>query len=140
MIRFILLLALLSAFPPLSTDMYLPAIPFLEKTWQLPLFIVNLTLVFFYITYCCSMLVYGPLSDRFGRKPPLISGLLLFIAASLLCAFSVNIWMLIGARIIQGMGAGAASSISLAWPGTGCPAVNVSGYSVRSLLSWPWHP
>ncbi|MBV5306845.1 MAG: multidrug effflux MFS transporter [Desulfobulbaceae bacterium] len=114
MIRFVLLLALLSAFPPLSTDMYLPAIPYLEKTWQLPLFIINLTLVFFFITYCCSMLVYGPLSDRFGRKPPLISGLLLFIAASLLCAFSVNIWMLIGARIIQGMGAGAASAISLA--------------------------
>jgi len=113
-IRFVLLLALLSAFPPLSTDMYLPAIPYLEKTWQLPLFIINLTLVFFFITYCCSMLVYGPLSDRFGRKPPLISGLLLFIAASLLCAFSVNIWMLIGARIIQGMGAGAASAISLA--------------------------
>jgi MFS transporter, DHA1 family, multidrug resistance protein len=113
-IRFILLLALLSAFPPLSTDMYLPAVPYLERSWQHPLFIVNLTLVFFYITYCCSMLVYGPLSDRFGRKPPLISGLLLFIAASLLCAFSFNIWMLIGARIIQGMGAGAASSISLA--------------------------
>jgi len=94
--------------------MYLPAIPYLEKTWQLPLSIVNLTLVFFFVTYCCSMLVYGPLSDRFGRKPPLLTGLLLFISASLFCAFSVNIWMLIGARVIQGMGAGAASAISLA--------------------------
>jgi len=113
-IAFVLLLALLSAFPPLATDMYLPAIPYLERTWQTPLSIVNLTLVFFFVTYCCSMLVYGPLSDRFGRKPPLLTGLLLFIVASLLCAFSVNIWMLIGARIIQGLGAGAASAISLA--------------------------
>lgn len=114
MIFFVLLLALLSAFPPLATDMYLPALPHLQRHWQLPLSIVNLTLVFFFVSYCCSMLVYGPLSDRHGRKPPLLTGLLLFIAASLLCAASVNIWMLIGARVVQGMGAGAASAISLA--------------------------
>ncbi len=113
-IRFVLLLALLTAFPPLATDMYLPAIPYLVEVWGYPLSIVNLTLVMFFVTYCISLLFYGPLSDRFGRKPPLISGILLFIAASLLCAFSTNIWMLVGARIIQGMGAGAASSISLA--------------------------
>lgn len=113
-IRFVLLLALLTAFPPLATDMYLPAIPYLVEIWGHPLSIVNLTLVLFFVTYCVSLLFYGPLSDRFGRKPPLISGMLLFIGASLLCAFSTNIWMLIGARIVQGMGAGAASSISLA--------------------------
>jgi len=105
-IAFVLLLALLSAFPPLATDMYLPAIPYLERTWQTPLSIVNLTLVFFFVTYCCSMLVYGPLSDRFGRKPPLLTGLLLFIVASLLCAFSVNIWMLIGSQNYPGPGSG----------------------------------
>lgn len=113
-IRFVLLLALLTAFPPLATDMYLPAIPYLVEVWGQPLSVVNLTLVLFFATYCVSLLFYGPLSDRFGRKPPLISGILLFIVASLLCAFSTNIWMLIGARIIQAMGAGAASSISLA--------------------------
>ena len=114
MIAFVLLLALLTAFPPLATDMYLPAIPYLVNTWQLPLVIVNLTLVLFFVTYCCSLLVYGPLSDRLGRKPPLLTGLLLFIGGSLLCAFSANIWMLISARIIQAMGAGSASAISLA--------------------------
>ncbi|MEN8198705.1 MAG: multidrug effflux MFS transporter [Thermodesulfobacteriota bacterium] len=114
MIGFVLLLALLTAFPPLATDMYLPAIPFLVEDWNSPLSIVNLTLVLFFVTYCFSLLIYGPLSDRFGRKPPLISGLILFILASLLCAFSRDIWMLIGARVLQGMGAGAASSISLA--------------------------
>ncbi len=114
MTKFVLLLALLTAFPPLATDMYLPAIPFLVKVWNRPLAIVNLTLVLFFVTYCISLLIYGPLSDRFGRKPPLIFGLLLFIVASLLCAFSGTISMLIGARVLQGMGAGAASSISMA--------------------------
>lgn len=114
MMRFILLLALLAAFPPLATDMYLPATPHLQEIWQLPLSVINLTLILFFVTYCISLLFYGPLSDRFGRKPPLIAGLVLFIVSSLLCAFSQNIWMLIGARILQATGAGAASAISLA--------------------------
>ncbi len=114
MIRFVLLLALLTAFPPLATDMYLPAIPHLVDIWGHPLSTVNLTLVLFFVTYCISLLIYGPLSDRYGRKPPLISGLVLFIAASVLCALAGNIWTLIVARILQGLGAGSASSISLA--------------------------
>ncbi len=111
--RFILLLALLTAFPPLATDMYLAATPHLQQIWEQPLAIINLTLTLFFVTYCISLLFYGPLSDRFGRKPPLIAGLLLFIGASFLCALAQNIWMLVGARIIQAMGAGAASAISL---------------------------
>lgn len=111
---FILLLALLTAFPPLATDMYLAAIPHLGELWQQPLAVINLTLILFFMTYCISLLFYGPLSDRFGRKPPLIAGLLLFIIASILCALSQNIWMLIGARIFQATGAGAASAISMA--------------------------
>jgi len=157
-IRFVLLLALLTAFPPLATDMYLPAIPHLVENWEHSLAIVNLTLVLFFVTYCISLLFYGPLSDRFGRKPPLISGILLFIAASLLCAFSVNIWMLIAARIIQGMGAGAASSISLAMARDRlesgarervlsqvsvimavAPMVSpMIGSLIMEYLSWPW--
>ena len=113
-IRFVLLLALLTAFPPLATDMYLPAIPHLMAIWGHPLSIINLTLILFFVTYCVSLLFYGPLSDRLGRKPPLISGLILFIAASLFCAVSTNVWMLVAARVVQGMGAGAASAISLA--------------------------
>jgi DHA1 family bicyclomycin/chloramphenicol resistance-like MFS transporter len=111
---FILLLALLTAFPPLATDMYLAAIPHLGLIWQQPLSVVNLTLTLFFVSYCVSLLFYGPLSDRFGRKPPLIAGLLIFIAASVLCALSQDIWMLIGARILQATGAGAASAISMA--------------------------
>ncbi|MBU0943724.1 MAG: Bcr/CflA family efflux MFS transporter [Proteobacteria bacterium] len=108
------LLALLAAFPPLSTDMYLAAIPLLGDTWQQPLTVVNLTLICFFLTYCCCLLVYGPLSDRYGRRPPLLVGLLLYVGASLLCAIADNVVMLILARTLQGAGAAAASAIVFA--------------------------
>ena len=114
MIRFILLLAILTAFPPLSTDMYLPAIPFLQSHWNQPLAVINLTLVLFFVVYCISLLIYGPLSDRFGRRPPLIVGIIIFIAGSLLCAAANGVEMLILARIIQAAGAASASAISMA--------------------------
>lgn len=107
----IALLALLAAFPPLSTDMYLAAIPLLSDTWQQPLAIVNLTLICFFVTYCAFLLVYGPLSDRYGRRPPLLAGLILYVGASLLCAAASNVVMLILARTLQGAGAAAASAI-----------------------------
>ena len=66
MARVTLLIALLAAFPPLSTDMYLPAIPLLQSEWNQPLMMVNLTLICFFFTYCLFMLIYGPLSDRYG--------------------------------------------------------------------------
>lgn len=110
----IALLALLAAFPPLSTDMYLAAIPLLVDSWQQPLATVNLTLVGFFVTYCGFLLVYGPLSDRYGRRPPLLIGLGLYVLASLLCAVADSIEYLIVARILQGAGAASASSIAFA--------------------------
>jgi DHA1 family bicyclomycin/chloramphenicol resistance-like MFS transporter len=110
----ILLLALLSAFPPLATDMYLPALPLLQRQWQVPLVTINLTLVTFFITYCGFLLVYGPLSDRYGRKPPLLVGVGLFIFSCVLCAAAQSPGMLICGRIVQGAGAAAASAIVFA--------------------------
>ena len=112
--RTIGLIALLAAFPPLSTDMYLAAIPLLVDLWQQPLATVNLTLVGFFVTYCGFLLFYGPLSDRYGRRPPLLAGLLLYVIASLLCAIADSVEHMIIARIIQGAGAAAASSIAFA--------------------------
>ena len=91
----ILLLALLAAFPPLATDMYLPALPLLQREMHAPAVTINLTLVTFYITYCGFLLVYGPLSDRYGRKPPLLFGVGLFILACLVCALSQTASMMI---------------------------------------------
>lgn len=108
------LLALLAAFPPLSTDMYLAAIPLLVEKWQQPLALVNMTLVGFFVTYCGFLLIYGPLSDRYGRRPPLLVGLVLYFVASLLCGLADRIEVLIAARLLQGAGAAAASSIAFA--------------------------
>jgi len=112
--RIFILLALLSAFPPLATDMYLPAIPHLQKIWNQPLAVINMTLVFFFISYCFSLLIYGPLSDRFGRRKPLIIGISIFIVSSVLCALANNVTTLIIARILQAAGAASAAALALA--------------------------
>lgn len=114
MTRSIFLLSLLAAFPPLSTDMYLPAIPQLIEQWNQPLVMVNLTLICFFLTYCLFMLVYGPVSDRFGRRRPLLVGIGIYIIASLMCALAGDVYTLIGARIFQASGAASASALSLA--------------------------
>lgn len=108
------LLALLTAFPPLATDMYLPAIPLLVSRWAQPLAVVNLALVGFFISYCLFLLVYGPLSDRFGRRPPLLWGIGLFVAASFGCALCDNVVILIVCRVFQAAGAASASALGLA--------------------------
>jgi DHA1 family bicyclomycin/chloramphenicol resistance-like MFS transporter len=110
----ILLLALLSAFPPLATDMYLPALPLLQREFQAPLVAINLTLVTFFMTYCGFLLLYGPLSDRYGRRPPLLVGVGIFILACLVCGLARSAGMMIAGRILQGAGAAAASAIVFA--------------------------
>ena len=110
----LLLLALLSAFPALSTDMYLASLPLLQKQWEQPPSQINLTLVAFFLAYCFFLLVYGPLGDRFGRRPPLLAGIAVYVAASLGCAFSPDLPTLILSRAGQGAGAAAASSLALA--------------------------
>jgi MFS transporter, DHA1 family, multidrug resistance protein len=112
--RILLLLALLTAFPALSTDMYLPALPHLGVLWDVPLVVVNLTLIGFFLSYCLMMLVYGPLSDHFGRRRPLLVGVGIFIAASGICALAPTVHVLIAARVLQAAGAAAASALALA--------------------------
>ncbi|MDY0378571.1 MAG: MFS transporter, partial [Desulfobacterales bacterium] len=108
------LIALLAAFPALSTDMYLPALPLLQKSWDQPLVMVNMTLIVFFVAYCVSLLAYGPISDRFGRRRPLMVGIGIYMAASLMCAGSSGVEMMIGFRALQAVGAASASALSMA--------------------------
>lgn len=110
----LILLSVLAAFPPLSTDMYLPAIPTLQAVWGIPMAQANLSLVIYFVSFSLFLLVHGPLSDRLGRRPVLIYGILTFIAGSWLCAAATNITFLILARVVQGAGAAAASALALA--------------------------
>ncbi|NLV97958.1 MAG: multidrug effflux MFS transporter [Desulfovibrionales bacterium] len=113
-IRTLFLLILLAAFPPLSTDMYLPILPSLSHMWGVPAATINLSLVGFFASFSLALLIYGPLSDRFGRKPVLMAGIGLYIIACLVCALSSNPMTLIIGRVLQGFGAAAASTLSLA--------------------------
>jgi drug resistance transporter, Bcr/CflA subfamily len=108
------LLALLTAFPAFSTDMILPAIPSLARMWNEPLAVVNLILICFFVTYGFFLLFYGPISDRYGRRKPLIIGISLYIFASVLCAMANSAATLIAFRILQAAGAAASASLSMA--------------------------
>jgi DHA1 family bicyclomycin/chloramphenicol resistance-like MFS transporter len=110
----IVLIALLSAFVPLSTDLYLPALPGMGDNFGVPASLTNLTLILFFIFFSLGLLFWGPLSDKYGRRPVLLAGLALYIAASAGCAVSGEIWHLIAFRILQAVGGSAASAVATA--------------------------
>jgi MFS transporter, DHA1 family, multidrug resistance protein len=110
----VVLIALLSAFVPLSTDMYLPALPGMSASFGVSTHQVNLTLTAFFIFYALGTLVWGPLSDRYGRKPVLVTGLGLYVIASVMCAFMWNVNGLVLCRIFQALGGSAAGVVATA--------------------------
>jgi DHA1 family bicyclomycin/chloramphenicol resistance-like MFS transporter len=110
----VMLIALLSAFVPLSTDLYLPALPKMSAYFGVSVDRVNLTLTAFFIFYALGTLVWGPLSDHYGRKPILVSGLSLYVIASAFCAFTSSIEGLILCRIFQAIGGSAAGAVATA--------------------------
>lgn len=89
---------------PLSTDLYLASLPSLATVFGVPASTVQLTLSVFVIGFGGAQLIIGPLSDRYGRRPVLMWGLALYVAASLLCAFAQTIHVLIAARFMQALG------------------------------------
>lgn len=100
---FIVLLGSLTALTALSIDMSLPALPFLTKSLQIPADRAQLTLSLFLLGFAIGQLVVGPASDRFGRRPVLLWGLLAFTLAGAGCARSQGIEALILCRFLQGM-------------------------------------
>lgn len=111
---FIILLTALTALGPVSTDFYLPSLPSIARYFAVGEAQAQLTLSAFLVGFAVTMLVFGPLSDRFGRKPVLMGGLLIFTLASIGCALSTSISQLIAARMVQAIGAGAGPVISRA--------------------------
>lgn len=99
---------------PLSTDLYLASLPSLASVFEVPVSTVQLTLTLFVIGFGSAQLLVGPLSDRFGRRPVLLTGLGLYVAASALCALSQSIELLIAARFLQALGCCAAVMIARA--------------------------
>ncbi|MGB7757410.1 MAG: Bcr/CflA family multidrug efflux MFS transporter [Salinisphaera sp.] len=100
-------LGLLTAVAPLSIDTYLPAMPALARQFAVDPAHVQYSLSLFFVGLGFGQLLYGPVSDRHGRRPVMYFGLALYLAASLACALSISINMLIVARLVQGLGAAA---------------------------------
>jgi MFS transporter, DHA1 family, multidrug resistance protein len=99
------LLTGLVAFGPLSTDLYLPALPNLVQVFDTDIAMVQLTLSVFLVGFAVSQLVYGPMSDRFGRRPTLLIGVSVYLVASAVCSLATSVEGLIAARFFQALGA-----------------------------------
>jgi DHA1 family bicyclomycin/chloramphenicol resistance-like MFS transporter len=110
----LLVLGLLSAVAPFATDLYLPAFPAMTTELQTSATTVQLTLTAFLVGVTVGQLVFGPLSDRFGRVPPLVAGAALCVLASAAAVLAPTVGVLIAARLLQGLGGAAGMVISRA--------------------------
>jgi DHA1 family bicyclomycin/chloramphenicol resistance-like MFS transporter len=102
--RLALILGAQTAMGPLAIDTYLPALPTITREFATTSAAVQLTLSVYFIGIALGQAVYGPLSDRHGRRPPLFAGLALFVAGSLGCALAPNVETLIAFRFVQALG------------------------------------
>src|SRR5664279_5685869 len=104
----VVILSLLLGLQPITTDLYLPALPALTEGFAAPMAQAQLTLTALLLAFGLSQLVWGPLSDRFGRRPILLLGLSAYVLASIASVLAPSMPLLIVWRTVQGgaMGAG----------------------------------
>lgn len=154
----LLILGSVTAFGPLSIDMYLPAFPAIAREFNTSISTIELTLAVFFMGLAAGQMIYGPLADRFGRKKPLYAGLIIYILSSFLCATATNANALIVYRFFQSLGACAGMVISRAivrdqFPPqdsakvfsalmliTGAAPIlaPIAGGAITAYLSWNW--
>jgi len=113
-VKYALLLGGLTAFGPLSIDMYLPSLPTMTDDLSTTDGTLQLTLTAFVVGLALGQLVVGPLSDSFGRRKPLLLGLLVYVGASVVAAQTSDVGMLIAFRFVQALGAAAGVVIARA--------------------------
>ena len=154
----VLLLALLLGLQPVTTDLYLPALPALTQGFGASMVQAQLTLTALLLAFGTSQLFWGPLSDKWGRRPVLLGGIAVYVGAAIACALAPGIETLIAARTLQGVAMGAcvmaaravirdlyepvqgAKVMSQALSGLGaiaCTCVPVGGF-LTDLLGWRW--
>ena len=104
----------MNMFIPLSTDMYLPALPEMGHYFMASNSLVSFSLTIFFFMFAVSMVLFGPLSDKYGRRPILLAGTAIYTLTSIVCALSPNIYVLILGRLFQGVGAGAVITVATA--------------------------
>jgi len=102
-LRLTVLLGVLMALPALGTDLFLPALPVLAQALAADVAAAQLTLTTYFLGLAMGQLLWGPLSDRFGRKPVLLAGLFLLLASSLAAAAVNSVGAVTAARLVQGL-------------------------------------
>ena len=154
----VLLLALLLGLQPVTTDLFLPALPALTQGFGASMVQAQLTLTALLLAFGTSQLFWGPLSDKWGRRPVLLGGIFVYAVSAVICALAPHIEALIAARTLQGVGMGAcvmaaraivrdlyepikgARVMSQALSGLGliaCTCVPVGGF-LTDFLGWRW--
>jgi Bcr/CflA subfamily drug resistance transporter len=123
-----------------AVDLYLPSLPAIAHNFNASQLLTSTTLTVYLFGFGFSQLIYGPLSDYFGRKKVLIFGLILFLFSSLGCSFSINVYMLILTRLIQGFGAGAGAVLSRAIIRDTFEGSHISRIISYMSLSWSLVP
>ena len=90
----IALITMCNVIAPLSTDMYMPALPDMAEFFHTNDATMNFTLVGFFLLFAVGMLVFGPVSDRFGRRPVLLFGIVFYILSSVACGLAFSVYFL----------------------------------------------
>ena len=106
-----IVLGLLAAVGPFAVDMYLPALPTITADLGASTAATQMTLTAYFLSFGICQIVYGPVADMAGRKPPLYFGLAFFIVGAVGCALATSIEVLIFFRFVQGVGASASMVI-----------------------------
>lgn len=122
-LSWIVALAVLTALGPFSIDMYLSALPTMAKDLSVSTAQISNTLPAYFMGLAFGQLLYGPISDHFGRRKPLFFGLTLYVLASAICIFAMHLEVLLIARIAQALG--------------GCVGVVVARSAIRDRMSGP---
>lgn len=120
-LQLLIVLGALAAFAPVASDLYLPGFPQIAQSLNVETGAVQLTFSACLIGLAVGQIFYGPLSDRFGRRPPMLFGLAVFTLASIGCAFAPSLEVLIVLRFVQALG--------------GCAGMVIPGAMVRDLYS-----
>ena len=108
------ILITLAALAPLSIDMFLPSIPDITAEFAADSATIRLAVTMYLLVSAGAALLFGPISDRFGRRPALMAGMLLYVLGGILCWVSVSAPMLVGGRVVQGFGGGVGMAVASA--------------------------
>ncbi|HEY4545843.1 MAG TPA: multidrug effflux MFS transporter [Pedomonas sp.] len=129
------LLGILTAFGPMAIDMYLPSLPAMSADLGSNMADAQLTVASFLAGLAAGQLIYGPLSDRMGRRPPLMVGVILYTIASVGCVFATSMDSLIVLRFVQAVGGAAAPLIARAVISDRCSGIEAArAFSLLMLV------